>query len=113
MKLTDKFKLLDDYNISHLFDDWCFKSLVDFADDVESGGIIDYDGYGEFIYIDKKGTLYTKLDEYIYPSEIGKIISEEASKEDIFFTCFDAAKAIREKYTDGEYKPFAVFWYNR
>ena len=56
--------------------------------------------------------MYTKEDEYIHPSDIHKVISEAANGK-ILFTCIDAAKTIREKYTKGEYKPFAVFWYNK
>jgi len=111
-EVSNKFCGLTLYNIEKLTDDWCFMSLTNFADDVETECLLDYDGNGEFIYIDSHGEMYTKTDEWIHPSDIHKVISE-AAKGEIFFSCIDAAKAIREKYTDGEYKPFAIFWYNK
>ena len=106
------FNKLRKYDIENLTDDWCFMSLTDFIDDVEKDCLLDYDGDGEFIYIDKEGVMYTKDNEYIHPSVIEDII-REASKGKICFSRVDAAKAIREKYTEDEYKPFAIFWYNK
>lgn len=106
-----KFGGLTPYNIENLTNDCCFMSLTNFADEVEKGHIVDYDGNGEFIYIDSHGKMYT-TNESVRPSAIHKVISE-AAKGEISFSCIDAAKAIREKYTDGEYKLFAIFWHNR
>ena len=107
------FNKLRKYNIENLTDDWCFMSLTDFIDDVEKDCLLDCDGYGEFIYIDKEGVMYTKDNEYIRPSVIKDTIREAAGSRLLFFTRAGAAKAIREKYTEDEYKPFAIFWYNK
>ena len=106
------FNKLRKYDIENLTDDWCFMSLIDFIDDVEKDCLLDCDGDGEFIYIDKEGVMYTKDNEYIRPSVIKDII-REASKGKICFSRVDAVKAVREKYTEDEYKPFAIFWYNK
>lgn len=107
-----KFNKLRSYNIENLTNDWIFMSLTRFSDNVEKECLLDYDGYGEFIYIDKDGIMYTKEDECIHPSDIHDLISE-AAKGKIIFDCFDAAEVIREKYTEGDYKLFAIFWYNK
>lgn len=107
------FNKLRKYDIENLTDDWCFMSLTDFIDDVEKGCLLNCDGYGEFIYIDKEGVMYTKDNEYIYPSAIKDTIREAAGGRLLFFSIAGAAKAIREKYTEDEYKPFAIFWYNK
>mgnify|MGYP006908840978 CR=1 FL=1 len=107
-KEASKFNKLTDYHIGKLTDDWCFMSLINFFNHVEEGYLIDDDGYGEFIYIDKNGTMYLKEDDHIYPSDIQDLISE------IGITyCYEAVKIIREKYNEEDYKVFAVFWYNR
>lgn len=107
------FNKLRKYDIENLTDDWCFMSLTDFIDDVEKDCLLDCDGYGEFIYIDKEGVMYTKDNEYIYPSAIKDTIREAAGGRLLFFSKAGAAKAVREKYTEDEYKPFAIFWYNK
>lgn len=107
------FNKLRKYNIENLTDDWCFMSLTDFIDDVEKDCLLDCDGYGEFIYIDKEGVMYTKDNEYIYPSAIKDTIREAAGGRLLFLSIAGAAKAVREKYTEDEYKPFAIFWYNK
>lgn len=107
------FNKLRKYNIENLTDDWCFMSLTDFIDDVEKDCLLDCDGYGEFIYIDKEGVMYTKDNEDIYPSAIKDTIREAAGGRLLFFSKAGAAKAVREKYTEDEYKPFAIFWYNK
>lgn len=108
-KEVNKFnKLKDSYYIKQLTDDWCFVSLTSFISRIKEGYLIDNDGYGELIYIDKNGTMYLKEDDHIYPSDIQDLISETGVTY-----CYDVAELIREKYGEEDYKVFAVFWYNR
>lgn len=100
------------YNIENLMNDYCFMSLTSFSEAVEKEQLIDHDGHGEFIYIDKDGIMYTKKDSYIRPSDL-KTIFLELLQEEECFSYIDVARAIREKYSDGDYKVFAIFWYNR
>lgn len=103
---------LDELDIEDLTDDWIFFSLSNFISDVEHGCFMDYDGYGEFIYIDKNGIMYTKENECFCPSEIVKIINF-VYKNNKMASCIDVAKALREKYSNSDYKLFAIFWYNK
>lgn len=107
-----KFGGLTLYNIENLMNDYCFMSLTSFSEAVEKEYLIDYDGHGEFIYIDKNGIMYTKKDTYIRPSDL-KTIFLELLQEEECFSYIDVARAIREKYSDGDYKVFAIFWYNK
>lgn len=111
-KEVSKFKKIrDSYYIKKLTDDWNFMSLINFYRNVDEEYFIDFDGYGEFIYIDKNGTMYLKEDEHIYPSDIQNLIISETGKKHLY--CYEAVKIIREKYSEEDYKVFAIFWYNR
>ena len=77
IKIMNKlFTPLSEYDISNLTDDWVFTSLIDFIDNVQRGGIIDYDGFGEFIFVDKQGQLCLKESAHFYPTEIMATIKE-------------------------------------
>lgn len=106
------FTPLSEYDISNLTNDWVFTSLIDFIDNVQRGGLIDYDGFGEFIFVDKQGQLYLKESAHFYPSEIMSTI-KEIKKDSRLYTNHDVATEIRKKYQENGFTPFAVFWYNK
>ena len=113
-EVDSKFCGLTPYNIENLTNDRRFRTLVTFAKEVDQESIADGDGNVEFVYIDSHAHMYTKTGECgnLRPSNIRSLIIElkEGNTE---LTYMDIAAAIREKFTDDGYKPFAVFWYNR
>lgn len=103
-KKNYKMERLDKFDIENLTDNWTFYSLSDFIEKVEHECFVDDIGYGKFIYIDKDGTMYLKENEYFYPSEIVNLIKDNKIR-------IGVAEALREKYSNDEYKLFGIFWY--
>lgn len=83
-----------------LSDRWIFMDIAHFMDDACSSCITDYDGCGQYVYIDDKCNLYTDEYNYINFSELAK------------YDYFTLDEFIKKKSTE-DYHLIGVFWYNK
>jgi len=91
-------KLNSSWHFDCLLSKWCFYTLAEFIEHVESSGFTEYDGYGSFVYLDKDFNLY----------------EEDA---DVISICrqysFSTIEELQEKMSTDDYKLFAVLWFNK
>ena len=92
-KLTKK-------NTWELFDRWIFMDIAHFASGVEEDWLTGNDGYGRYIYADKKCNLYIDEQKIV---DIQKLADYGLCKLDDFIDLMSNEK----------YHLIGVFWYNK
>ena len=93
-----------------LADPWIFNSVREFQYSVQSGGIIEYDGFGNLLFINKK-TL--KLEEGESCFKDGLDVWKIAENEDHFGVPTETIERIIKHFSDDKRQLIGVLWYNK
>lgn len=94
-----------------LADPWIFNSVREFQYDVQSGGIIEYDGSGNLLFINKE-TLQLEKGESCFKDglEIWKSTKDE---NPIGGLVDDTIARIINHFSDDKRQLIGVLWYNK
>lgn len=93
-----------------LADPWVFNSVREFQHSVQDGGIIEYDGSGNLLFINKK-TL--KLEEGESCFKDGLDVWKIAKDEDPFGLPDETIERIINHFSDDKRQLIGVLWYNK
>ena len=93
-----------------LADHCVFTSVREFQYDVQSGGIIEYDGCGNLLFIDKE-TLQLEEGESCFKD--GLDIWKIAEDEDHFSLPDETIERIIKHFSDDKRQLIGVLWYNK
>lgn len=93
---------LDSTDFWSLSDRWIFMDISTFFIEASEECIMDMDGQGQYLYIDKNCQIYDS-EEYIDFEELQKYFSDDMEGID---------KLIKDK-SNNEYTLFGVFWFNK
>ena len=99
-----------EYFLECLADPWVFNSVREFQYDVQSGGIIEYDGCGELLFINKE-TLQLEKGESCFKDGID--IWKIAEDEDPFGFPDETIERIINHFSDDKRQLIGVLWYNK
>ena len=93
-----------------LADPWVFNSVREFQSDVQDGGIIEDDGCGSLLFINKE-TLQLEKGESCFKDgiEIWKI----AEDEKYYGLAYETIKRIINHFSDDKRQLIGVLWYNK
>ena len=89
---------------------WVFNSVAEFQSNVQDGGIIEYDGCGNLLFINKE-TLQLEEGESCFKDglEIWKI----AENENHYGFPDETIKRIISHFSDDKRQLIGVMWYNK
>ena len=93
-----------------LADPWIFNSVAEFQHSVQEGGIIEYDGYGNLLFINKE-TLQLEEGESCFKDGID--VWKIAEDEDTFGVPDETIERIINHFSDNEKQLIGVLWYNK
>ena len=91
---------LNSSDYENLTDRWIFMDIAHFMGDVDAKCIMSFDGFGRYVYADKKCNLYVDDESIIDFNELSK------------YDYFDLGDFIKDKTTE-KYHLIGVFWYNK
>lgn len=98
------------YFLECLADPWIFNSVKEFQHDVQSGGIMEDDGSGNLLFINKK-TLQLERGDYCFRD--GLDVWEIAKDEKQYGLPDETIKRIIKHFSDDERQLIGVLWYNK
>lgn len=93
-----------------LADPWIFNSVREFQYDVQSGGIIEYDGSGNLLFINKK-TLQLERGDYCFRD--GLDVWKIAKGEKDYGLPDETIERIIKHFSDDKRQLIGVLWYNK
>ena len=93
-----------------LADPWVFNSIAEFQSSVQDGGIIESDGCGSLLFINKK-TLQLEEGESCFKD--GLDIWKIAKNEKDYGMPDETIKRIIKHFSDNERQLIGVLWYNK
>ena len=99
-----------EYFLECLADPWIFNSVREFQSSVQDGGIIEFDGCGNLLFINKK-TL--KLEEGESCFKDGIDIWKIAEDEDHYGLPDETIERIINHFSDNKRQLVGVLWYNK
>lgn len=99
-----------EYFLDCLADPWIFNSVREFQRDVQDGGITEYDGSGNLIFINKK-TLQFERGNYCFCDgiDVWKIAKDEKQ----YGLPSDTIKRIIKHFSDDKIQLIGVLWFNK
>lgn len=99
-----------EYFLECLADPWIFNSVREFQRDVQEGGINEYDGSGNLLFINKK-TLQLERGDYCFRDglDIWKIAKDEKQ----YGIPDDTIERIIKHFSDNEKQLVGVLWFNK
>ncbi len=93
-----------------LADPWIFNSIAEFQHSVQDGGIIEYDGHGNLLFINKE-TLQLEEGESCFKD--GLDVWKIAEDEDPFGLPDETIERIINHFSDDKRQLIGVLWYNK
>ena len=99
-----------EYFLECLANPWIFNSVAEFQSNVQEGGIIESDGCGNLLFINKE-TL--KLEEGESCFKDGLDVWKIAEDEDIFGVPDESIERIINHFSDDKRQLIGVMWYNK
>ena len=93
-----------------LADPWVFNSIAEFQHSVQDGGIIESDGFGNLLFINKK-TLKLEEDDDCFRDGID--IWKIAEDEDPFGLPDETIERIINHFSNDKRQLIGVLWYNK
>lgn len=99
-----------EYFLECLADPWIFNSVKEFQYDVQSGGIIEYDGFGNLLFINKKNL---KLEEGDDCFRDGLDVWKIAKDEKDYGVPDETIERIIKHFSDDKRQLIGVLWYNK
>lgn len=102
--------MIKEWFLKCLSDPWIFKSVREFQYSVQGGGIIEYDGCGKLLFIDKR-TLKVEEGESCFKDgiDVWKITEDE----DSVGVPEETIERIISHFSDRKRQLIGVMWYNR
>ena len=98
------------YFLECLADPRIFNSVREFQDDVQEGGIIESDGSGNLLFINKK-TLQLERGDYCFRD--GLDVWKIAEDEEQYGMPDETIERIIKHFSDNERQLIGVLWYNK
>ena len=99
-----------EYFLECLADPWIFNSVTEFQHSVQDGGIIEYDGCGNLLFINKE-TLQLEEGESCFKD--GLDVWKIAEDEDPFGLPDETIERIINHFSDDKRQLIGVLWYNK
>lgn len=99
-----------EYFLECLADPWIFNSVAEFQSAIESGGIIEDDGSGNLLFINKK-TLQLERGDYCFRDGID--VWKIAENEKHHGLPDETIKRIIKYFSDHERQLIGVLWFNK
>ena len=99
-----------EYFLECLADPWIFNSVAEFQSHIQSGGIIEYDGCGNLLFINKE-TLQLEEGDDCFRDGIN--IWKIADDEDHCGLPDETIERIIEHFSDNKRQLIGVLWYNK
>ena len=98
------------YFLECLADPWIFSSVREFQADVQDGGITEYDGSGNLLFINKK-TLQLERGDYCFRD--GVDAWKVAEGEPNYGLPDETIERIIEHFSDDKRQLIGVLWFNK
>ena len=99
-----------EYFLECLADPWIFNSIAEFQHSVQDGGIIESDGCGSLLFINKE-TLELEEGESCFKD--GLDVWKIAEDEDPFGLPDETIERIIDHFSDDKKQLVGVLWYNK
>ena len=100
-----------EYFLECLADPWIFNSVAEFQSSVQEGGIIESDGCGNLLFINKK-TLKLEEGENCFKDGLG-IWKSTKDENPIGGLADDTIARIINHFSDDKKQLIGVLWYNK
>lgn len=99
-----------EYFLECLADPWIFNSIAEFQSSVQDGGIVEYDGSGNLLFINKE-TLQLEEGESCFKD--GLDVWKIAENEDHFGVPDETIERIIKHFSDDNKQLIGVLWFNK
>ena len=99
-----------EYFLECLADPWIFNSVAEFQRSIQGGGIIEYDGFGNLLFINKE-TLQLEEDDDCFRDGID--VWKVAEGEPNYGVADETIERIIEHFSDDKRQLIGVLWYNK